>query len=358
MKKLKTLVRLPRIAITMVGWLVILFACRQPAHNSSDLRPRESPADIESILSWLPADTQTLKVANGPFVFRLPVFPDPSADTHKQQLSSNDLEDRFQALTTPEFIETFGSILQSQTVMLAVGVARRFRPPTSLGGYLYQGCSVAVMENDQTDRFNRFVDASVRESGWKIEEIDHCRVAVVQKILESDTWSFFVANPRPSVVIVATDREYLKTVLTRMSGGGARLAFPDALMEWKHVNRKVRFWGMRHYDRIYDAGDRTSPLAEHPILERDDQAIGVAYECSPEKKAATITYVSGNPTASRKPWFQKDPVDTKALNEWLEIKCRAIEPNVDEMSFTLSRRHAVDVFMLIFCTALGHGLII
>jgi hypothetical protein len=168
-----------------------------------------------------------------------------------------------------------------------------------LGSTLYQGCAIAVLEGVAIDRDSLL--RSVAGSSERIETIEDVKVAVFKQQLESDTWTFFVAFPRSGLVLFATDRSYLREVLARMRATGTARALPESLPEWKHVNTRAPFWGVRHFQRKDAAEDPTSPfLGDKAANVPDDDAVGATFWFDPvNRKRAIVTYLSSNRQASQ-----------------------------------------------------------
>ncbi|HEV8145350.1 MAG TPA: hypothetical protein VGP79_03170, partial [Bryobacteraceae bacterium] len=245
-------------------------------------RPNSRPPSLNEVLSWLPVDTETVLAANGPFPF--PDFDSLSGDEPEDQpLPLAELNLRMRGLPLGGFAsdnDRLRKALKGSRVLLALEGSRRFRSPTGSGSTLFQGCAIAVLEGAPIDR-----DSLVRDvagSSERIETVEGVKVAVFQEQKESDTWTFLVAFPRSSIVLVATDRSYLREVLARMRAPGTARALPESLPEWKHVNTRAPFWGLRHFQRNDAAEDPTSPfLGDKAANVPDDDAVGATFWFDP-----------------------------------------------------------------------------
>ncbi len=203
----------------------------------------ENPNSIDEALSWLPADTETVTVANGPFW--MSNFQLSEKEEQEQSISAQNLEKAFQSLPLSLFNLKKSDLekhLERQKLLLAVEGSRHFRSATGLGSFLYEGCEIAVFANDISDRGTSFLKDS-SSAALRIEDIDGLKVTVFQDRLEEDNWTTFVAFPRKNIVVVATNEGYLRDVLARMRGTKGARALPDSLPEWKHVNKKVSVLG-------------------------------------------------------------------------------------------------------------------
>jgi hypothetical protein len=183
--------------------------------------------------------------------------------------------------------------LKDRVVSFAVEGSRRFRPPTGLGGMLYEGCAIAVLGSATTLDRDSFMK-SAASSATRFEEIAGVRTAVFEERLEEDVWMIFVAFPRSNIVLAATNEDYLRTVLERMGGNTGPRALPEALPEWKYVNTRAPLWGLRHYQTLEAGLDPTSPFSGQSEF-GDDLAAGLTFSFEPAvRRIATVTYLSAN----------------------------------------------------------------
>src|SRR5262249_41990720 len=119
---------------------------------------------------------------------------------------------------------------------------------------------------------------------------------------ERDRWTIFICRPEPNVLLCATTRGYLLSVLRRIrwnskSPPAERRPYLE-LPEWKLVDSNARFWSIRHYDPGNATHDPTTPFAaeRRPAINPDSQAIGLTYSYDPASgKLAKVKYLSANP---------------------------------------------------------------
>ncbi len=339
-----------RLIFLAVG-LMLVFGCCLPEAvifaQPPPGKPREakSPDRVDEVLRWLPADTETVIVARGPFVF--PVLqPD-----HKGPLS---LELQLQLLVTRGLISTdqasFWKHLAGQKVALAVEGSRRYRWPNGLGLSPYEGCHITIFEDDLGPVGDALMERLSADASRVVELARH-RVAVFIKKSENDIWTLFITQPKPNVLLCATNWDYLSMVLCRMSDPRPTRALPDELPEWKHVDRQAPFWALRHYDPTQADRDPTSPL--RPSLDarwRDPGAIGSVFNYTPNQaNVAAIKYLTKTANAI--------PIVT---NYWhrpsdqLVPKIRQLEPGVIEVSVPLDKDETKDIFFFELLAWLGH----
>ncbi len=324
----------------------------------------------EELLWWLPADTQSVVAARGPFRFPVPVKDDKEErnwQTRKaspaeifQEFEQQPLElvySRSPDLITP---------LQGMTVAFAMQGSRRFRDP--LPGFEvmdFEGCSIVVLENDLKDT----VIPALARQATSTETLAGTKVLVFHEKDRAAEWDDFVAAPRPNVLLVANNRSYLQEVLERIGQQKQPRALPVQQPEWRFLNPDARFWGLRHYDRTQAKGDPTSPFnpadGENPIpLSKnnafdsgDQKAIGLLYALDPANPhKAVITYFSGDEARIR----DAASVGTYAAEPQqgvrFRVKIQNPMPGVLEQVFTLDRTDVLGYFIMIEEVAFGRGM--
>ena len=175
------------------------------------------------------------------------------------------------------------------------------------------------------------------------------RCLYFEERLEQDTWTTFVAFPKPNIAVAATNEEYLREVLARINGKRGERALPENLPEWKYVNRNAAFWAVRHYDKMGASTDPTSPFAAKSYLTlRDDQAIGLTFSFDPDKsKTATVTYLSADKNIL--PMVQENlfEVEHEPGGREMHTRYREISPGIVEGSYDLDHIESGEVFIFL-----------
>jgi hypothetical protein len=316
--------------------------------------------DLQEVLSWLPEDTETISVGRGPFIF--PPIQSRLDEDENRSITDQELAESFETLPLSLFGFKDGLLLprlKGKQILLAIEGARHFRPTAGFGQMPYEGCAVAVFADDFNDDMDSFVKEN-RKSVLRVERIEGQSSAVVREKLEHDTWTFFVAFPNKRTLVVATNRDYLKEVLSRLQGKKGNRALPSDLPEWKFVDTELRFWGLRHFDKSQANMDPTSPFGAHMIAnEPDPEAIGLTFAFDQGRgRVATITYLSGDKSLGKTP-------DASLLSMWkspeaqpLNIKYRELAPGVVEGTYTLQNAKQVQFFFFAFEAMLGHAIFI
>ncbi len=187
--------------------------------------------DLKEILSWLPADTETVIGANGPFALK-----DLDAANSTKPLdvpSPDELKMQMQALALGLFSLDNGGLqtfLGGAKMALALEGSRRYRPPKELGGTLFEGCAIAVLADAAAIDSDAFMHKAA-SSAKRVENIEGLTVAVFEENMEKDLVTTYLAFPRKNVVLVATNQDYLHTVLSRMHATAPPRALPETLAE-------------------------------------------------------------------------------------------------------------------------------
>lgn len=345
------------IALLFAFSLVALSTGCKANRMATSANSRGLSNDAQNVISWLPADTETLLVARGPFWmsnFQI------GRDYRDRDTKTEDVQKAFQGLTLGLFALKDGNLekrLEGKKILFAAEGSRHFRPPKELGELPYEGCAIAMFGEDLGDLRDTFLkDAS--KDALKVDEIEGLKVAVFEEQMEQDTWTTFVAFPTKNVVLVATNRDYLQEVLSRMRTPGAKRAFPETLPEWKYVNTQAEFWGTRHFDRSQSTLDPTSPFGGQKSANLpDEQAIGLTFQCDPTRdRKATLTYLSGDKNSIRRVEEGRFPSSSEPeATAGLHIRYRELDPGVIQSTYDLSQSQPVNWFFFVFMANLGHA---
>jgi hypothetical protein len=154
-------------------WLAVVIVTGCNRHEKeTELKAIRGPIDLERVLSWLPADTETLQVANGPFW--MSSFRIGQLDDSNHEVTIEELQKHFEGLALGLFGSSKGLLekrLEGKKVLFAIEGARHFRTPTDLGELPFEGCALAIFQEDLEDQQNDFMkDAAA--SATRIEEIE------------------------------------------------------------------------------------------------------------------------------------------------------------------------------------------
>jgi hypothetical protein len=281
-----------RIAL-LIGLAVSL--CFAPAANAQPQPPQpvQRILPLDEALSWLPEDTETVMGANGVFPLTDPnVAEDPLTRPFLNELT-------VRTRTLPLALLLFhngglSSFVNGRPVVLALEGSRNFRAPAGLGAMRYEGCEIIMFGNGVALDWPEFRKGAA-SSATQFENWEGTEIAVFEEAWGKDKWTTLVAFPRSNVVLVATNRDYLRTVLSRMRKPSDSRALLDTLVEWRYVDTHAQVWGLRHYQSTKAELDPTSPFrGEAPANVPDSDAIGATFWFDPEQQAAVAAYVSLN----------------------------------------------------------------
>lgn len=328
------------VGVMVIGLALCLCALETAAAAAPGL-----PDRVEEALWWLPEDTQTVIVAQGPF--------------HKDRF--HDYRELVGRLgLQPE--EDQGP-LAGRTIAVTVRGSRHFRSAKAVGAWPYEGAEIMVYEKPLGDAWQvmRKLRLASIENDLKTDELtlDRIRgheVIVTRKKQSEDVWTEFLTHPSPTVVIRATNRSYVDELLQRMEKKAKARALPASLPEWKSLGQPTPIWAIRHYDRKDFDDDPSSPLSNEPQLgSHDDQAIGVVFSFEPEKsRVATVQYLSGHVDAlgvTKLLWHQPENDLTPDI--------RSGPPGVIQVRMAIDGRAGQQkpsgMFFLLLGAVLGHG---
>jgi len=236
--------------------------------------------------------------------------------------------------------------------------SRHFREPQGGSEVMeFEGCSILVFEKDLGTLANT-IEQAVIKSGARSEMIGGTRVLVIQEKSEESVWTNFLAIPRPNVLLVANNRQYLLEVLARMAQQKSPRALPEQLPEWRFLDTSARFWGLRHYDPTQAKLDPTSPLGEDRTFDPGDpKAIGVLFALDPKnEQSLVITSLTGDEAKARAYVRSGKAVAEPQEGVRYEVKLRNPKPGALEQIYTLDRSSTLDYSILAIEFALGRGM--
>ena len=316
---------------------------------SSDITPEMTSATLattycwERLFDWLPEDTETVIVAQGPIE-----IPKPQAEQLK-------FDEEIRLLPFGPVLSLQDGMLYKQLVgqkvLCAVEGSRRFTSPRNLGMMPYQGAHILQFDLGADGALQKAFRVS-QEKAEKNIELAGERVAVFTEKLESDMWSFFVSQPQPGVLICATNQVFLEETLKRIGRKPDRRALPADLPEWKHVDINARVWAIRHYRKESAENDPSSPLGPYAGANvPDPDAVGFVFWYRSEiDKLAHLRYLSGAKNALE--------LARRDTGGGLTPGIKQVAPGVVEVAVSVSDEETAPMFLLELQARLGHGLYI
>jgi hypothetical protein len=253
-----------------------------------DARNRSMSANanerVDSILGWLPLDTETIIVAQEPFT----LIDDHENENPKALAMAQGYAVGLLAAAENEKLH---KALLGRTIRLAAAGARAFgiHPPDErgaipLGLIAYQGCAAYVFaEPIAESSLSRPPDESLMgHPMWVSKGSQNDRP-------ETDT--YLVAILKPDLLIVCNNRDFLTTMVSRMASPQKGRALPADLPEWKQLDRHTPFWAVRHY---HSARENTDPTNAAYMLkvEGDPEAVGLIVEFGLASHSAVARMIS------------------------------------------------------------------
>jgi hypothetical protein len=355
-------------------FVAAIFAMVIPAACDASAKPSEHSAqgaaqilDQEDLLWWLPADTESVVAARGPFLVPIHSDQDEKDDDRAwftKKASQFEIAVQFEQLPLELFIDLqLDKQLQGSSVALAMQGSRHFRDPLpGLEVMDYEGCSIVVFENDLGTPGEKLMRTLGKKATRK-DTVAETPVLIFHDKLEQAEWDYFLALPRPNVLLVANSLPYLREVLERIAEKKIDRALPSGLPEWSFLDPSVRFWGLRHYDRSQAKEDVTSPF--HGVSSDDSvflfngdaKAIGLLFTLDPRnQKGAVMTYFSGDDTRIRNVASAGTHIARPQDGVKFEVKLGSPQPGVLQYICSLDRSSALDYFILTEEIALGRGM--
>jgi hypothetical protein len=289
---------------------------REAVHTARDQSMAAAGHDLaDTILSWLPADTETLVVAQQPFAIVV--------------LDRNDIPNALEwarsyvlGLLDAAEKEAMFKALNGRTVRLAALAARRFGEeeplqttpragePAPLGVIPYQGCAVYAFADPVPDQvITRPPEDSIM--GYRVW------TSKGSQNDQPDANTYFVSLLKPDLMMVCNNREFFREMISSVDSSPHRRALPAGLPEWKQVDRTAPLWAVCHYS------ESSAALARSSLGEEDPGVTGITVEFGLTSGAVRARMVSRT-----NPW--KDLVDNAEFHG--AAKSREVDRGVWELS--------------------------
>jgi hypothetical protein len=298
--------------------------------------PARPSLAIDELLWWLPLDSETLEV-------RQPSALRPGTPLELVATIDLDSDPRAHA-------EILARHLTGVRVKASVEGSRRFRPPTGLGGMLYEGATLYRLEKPLAS--SATLMAELAKQALSVSRIGEFDVAEFRDTLEEDVHTSYLTMPRPDLLIVATNLEYLKDVLKRATVRSGARAFPLHLPEWRWIDVTSPYWALRHYRREHSAEDPTSPFVREPAAGvHDNGALGLAAHAERDGRTMVVHYLSKSADAvevMQRYWSRSDESPSTAI--------RSVDTGVVEVRLTAGNDDQLKLFFFHLFAALGHAI--
>ncbi|OGX34213.1 MAG: hypothetical protein A3I43_01405 [Omnitrophica WOR_2 bacterium RIFCSPLOWO2_02_FULL_50_19] len=298
------------------------------------------PKLLDEFLWWFPSDTETLVVAQGPFEITEPLG---EADVP--------LDAQLRVWLTAELgrQQLFG-----RKILLAVEGSRHFRAPSGFGVMPYEGCNIILFEESLGGLFE-----SLKEHATRVKNIQEHVVIIFEEKREHDIWTIFLVQLRPNLLLCATDKAYLKELLSRIDHGANQRALPPNLPEWEYVDTGQQFWAIRHYDKTRAKFDPSSPLAKgkNHIDVADNKAVGLVFSFDPRRsKMAKVKHLSENENADKIVAAWWTPSSETGPFRKVKPSVGLLKPGVVQVEVDVTDPETATDFFFVLFGALGHGI--
>lgn len=249
---------------------------------------------VDAIMGWLPADTETLVVAAEPFTIR-------ELNHHVSHDALSSAQAYVLGLMGVAEKGELWSKVQGRTLSLAVLAARKFGHHSpgheGLGMIAYQGCAAySFAQPADTTPSRRAEEAVIGYPTWISMGSQHEERRDAKPLLDT----YFASQPKPGLLLICNDRDFLSETLSRMTAHQlqSRRAFPPSLAELKEVDRSAPLWGLRRFLPERAESDPTHPANDEGS---DPQASGMVIQVgspSGTVKARMITKSKADPWKS------------------------------------------------------------
>lgn len=241
------------VIVLMLALLCMGIWGRAYSRNSGTFSTAKLTPQLSEIFRWLPADTEAVTVTQSPtFLSSVEDWREPEPGYFTQRM------------TTLLGVLPAQSWADKVKLNLVVTGSRNFRPPTSLGVFWFDGCSILRFAKDSPVNVQQFIERADKDCDCKVV-MNGVSVYCFKKKMMDDNWTFYLYPLSPDIVLWASDKNYLHELLIRQRASVPQQAFlPDSAL-WENIDTKSEFFGMRNVrkvsgeqdlysiDRIYDA---------------------------------------------------------------------------------------------------------
>lgn len=222
--------------------------------------------DIDRVLGWLPENTETIVVAQQPFIL---LGSDPNSVSDALTEARGYVLNLLAPADDAELIKA----LYGSTVRFAVLAARRFenhkadeRGATPLGLIAYQGCAAYAF------------GAAVRDAAFKRPPD--------ATVLGHELWTLTGDEPvekslviflKPDLILACNNKDFFSSVVSKINESSEKTKF-RRLPEWNQVDHSAPVWGLRHFIPEAREGDPTHPANDGVTGSSDAGAIGITMQ--------------------------------------------------------------------------------
>jgi len=267
---------------------IFAFALCLGSAQSVSCEETEYVQEVKRLIRWLPAETESLMVLKG----------DPCGQDKSEGFDPSfpcGTVGALHVIRKGKFRKQF----VDRTVVLAANASCRFRGSKKrLSMIHYSGCQVVVFEKEMKDAADDLLKTMAADADESLT-IKGREVLLFKEKHNRDDWTFFVTFPTPRVLLVATDKDYLRDLLKRIDDVPEDSFLKDERLE-AALPLNADLWAVRRYK----GGPSEAPLG----------SIGFVFELIDFKKAE-ITFFAEKDVRLHdvaKLWARLQPVGTPA----------------------------------------------
>lgn len=233
---------------------------------------------IGEVLRWLPADTETVVVAQQPFAL---IDPEPNLEPRALAMAQGYL---LNLLGAPEE-GRLAKELEGRTVRFAVLAGRNFAVHPNdgsrmmpLGMVAWEGCAVYGFGEALRVGFQKRAPdfLMVGQEVWRFAGKDFMQA----KDATPRSQVYLATLTRRDEMLLCNHEGFFQKVLERLSAVGGRPEF-ERLAEWTQVDRAAPVWGLRHFGPVGTRMDPTDLRVGGMVGAADRQATGVVFQVGP-----------------------------------------------------------------------------
>ncbi len=216
--------------------------------RAADDKPNGLTPHMESLLHWLPDDTETLIVARS---VTLPRF-DPVKGSTWEEFGVNLATGDFELVGQGKLSKP----LRDRKIECVIHGAKNFEGVSSFGSLRSESCAIIVFETDLGEAATDWT-AGIRKNAKEVRTLVGREVFVFPSTTAMEPWiketpwqgTYFVVLNSRTLLCASSDR-FLESVLHRVDEAPKSRAFPDDRDEWKHIDFHASVWMLRHLPKV------------------------------------------------------------------------------------------------------------
>jgi hypothetical protein len=255
--------RTSTITVMLIGGLFVKAAAALPsaiADERAGSKEKEA-VSLETVLNWLPADTEALSVAQS---FNLQLIDysavTPSTPDWLLLLLRDSAMQPLRDLREGKYAKP----LIGKRAGITLSAQRAFEVFDFWGSTRTQGCDVLIFQDDLGST-GAALERTWRQECKQVETVDgqsvYCfeRCGPRKSYMKDVPWEgTFICRPAPNILLFANQMDFLKTVLERRRVKAKDRALPDRLPFWRAVDRKAPAWMVRRAQAKTAAGQQAA----------------------------------------------------------------------------------------------------